>query len=173
MTPRAVKPLAVTPGNGTSPASTRELVQTQNAILLSNAGVLGAVTQMQGDIGGRLDRQFGDMSLALKGVEGKVDGLDTRLGSIEVARHDEALIAAEHAKEATKDETDHAAKASQERADAKDVTAANNADRVAHSLSRNQRLAITVAAGSAAATLLLSPGFAGLVANVARVLAGN
>lgn len=173
MTPRTVKPLAVTPGNGTGPASTSQLVQTQNAILTSNATVLGAVTQMQTDIGQRLDRQFGETAASIQIVEGKVDGLDDRLGCLETARRDEALLAAERADVAAKAETSHAAKAAIERADAKDTATSNNADRAAHSLSRNQRMAITVAAVSAAATLLLSSGFAGLIANVARFLSGG
>ena len=152
MTPRAVKPLTVTPGNGVTPASTKELVQTQNAILLSNAGVLGAVTQMQTDIGKRLDRQFGDTAESLQIVEGKVDGLDGRLGSIEESRRTDAALAVQ----AKGFAADNATQAKETAADAKTTATERNTDRAAHALSRNQRLAIIVTACVSCASLAVT-----------------
>jgi hypothetical protein len=119
---------------------------------------------MQTDIGQRLDRQFGEAAASLLIVEGKVDGLGTRLGCIESSRREEALLATERQRVAAKDETEHADKAAQERADAKDAATNNNADRAAHSLSHNQRLAIGVAAISGVGGLAL-----GIVTTILRV----
>ena len=92
MTPRtAIKPLTVTPGNGTSPVSTRELVQTQNALLQSNASVLGAVNQFREDV------------------------TDRRVEAALVAERAEAAATA--AKIAADAELRHAAKAAEERHD--------------------------------------------------------
>ena len=118
-------------GNG-SPVMA-DLIRVQSAILKSNAATLGAVGQFQKDIGGRLDRQFGEVAQSLQTVEGKVDDSIARLGCIEEARRLDAALAAQ----------------------AKVVATERNVDRAAHALSYNQRLAITVAAISGVGALAL------------------
>jgi hypothetical protein len=133
MTPR--KPSILTLGNktGNGAPAVEDLIAVQTAILTSNATVLGAVTQMQTDVGQRLDRQFGEVTESLSVVEVKVDGLNTRLGCIEEARRTDAALAAQ----------------------AKGVAATNNADRAAHSLSTNQRMAIVISAIAAVGGVIL------------------
>jgi hypothetical protein len=140
-------------GNGT--ASTADMIRLSSS-------VLGSLNLLRRD----MNRRFGDQSLSTSVVEGKVDALDARLGCIEEARRNDALLSAQ----AKTIATDNAAIAKETAAEAKTTATDRNADRAAHALSRNQRLAIMVAAASAAATLLLSPGFAALIANVARFL---
>ena len=134
MTPRAPRPLTLDNKVGNGAPAMDDLIRTQNAILASNATVLGAVTQFREDIGGRLDRQFGETASSLYVVEGKVDGLNARLGCIEEARRTDAALAAQ----------------------AKGTATERNADRVAHALSTNQRMAITVAAISGVGGLILA-----------------
>jgi hypothetical protein len=136
-------------GNGAP--SVDDLVKAQTAILLSNANVLGAVNQMQTDIGGRLDRQFGDVAQSLTVVEVKVDGLDTRLGCIEEARRTDAALAVQ----AKSTAAERNAEAKDAAVEAKGTAADNNADRQAHTMSRNQRWAIVVAAISGVGGLAL------------------
>ena len=114
MTPRtSARPLAVTPGNGASPASTRELVQTQNAILKSNDSVLGAVNQFREDLTDRIGR-----------IATQVDGVCTQVDTIKTERRVEAALAVERtrnaekiAKDAAAAETRHANLAQEERHD--------------------------------------------------------
>jgi hypothetical protein len=146
MTPRTtIRPLRVTPGNGTSPASTRELVQTQDAILLSNATVLGAVTQFQEDLTGRIGR-----------MADTLDGVCVEVTDIKTERRVEAALAAERAKvaktaaeAATVAEGKHAATAMEERHE-------QTASVEAHALAYRWRVGIALAATTGLGALALN-----------------
>jgi hypothetical protein len=89
MAPRAVRPLSRATATGNGVPSTEDLIQTQNAILQSNASVLGAVKQMRDDVGERLGK-----------IDGKLDGVCADVASITEARAIESAIAGERDKTA-------------------------------------------------------------------------
>lgn len=141
----SVKPLAITPGNGTSPASTRELVQTQNALLRSNDNLLGAVNQFREDVTDR----FGRMADQLNGVCDDVI-------AIKGERREEAAVARERAanaktaaEAATVAEGKHAATAMEERHE-------QTASVEAHALAYRWRVGIGLAAITGLGALLLN-----------------
>ncbi len=136
MTPRvarASQPLTLENAVGNGIPATPDLIAVQTAILTSNAAVLGAVNEFRAGINQRLDRQFGEITASLSTVEGKVDGANTRLGCLEEARRLDAALAAS----------------------AKTTATERNADRTAHALSTNQRMAIVVSAIAAVGGVLL------------------
>ena len=141
----AVKPLTITPGNGTGPASTRDLVQTQNAILKSNDSVLGAVNQFRED----LTERIGRMAVQL-------DGVCVEVSTIKTERRVEAALAVERAtnaekaaKDATVAEGKHAATAMEERHE-------QTASVEAHALAYRWRVGIALAATTGLGALALN-----------------
>jgi hypothetical protein len=135
----AVKPLTITPGNGTGPASTRDLVQTQNAILKSNDSVLGAVNQFRED----LTERIGRMAVQL-------DGVCVEVSTIKTERRVEAATNAEKAaKDATVAEGKHAATAMEERHE-------QTASVEAHALAYRWRVGIALAATTGLGALALN-----------------
>ena len=144
-------------GNG-SPAI-EDLIAVQTAILKSNAIVLGTVKEFRTGIDQRLTRQFGEIGGDLQFVKGQLEKVDGRISKIEQARHEEASLT-QQAKEFS---------VNQHKIDVH-VADVDRADAQAHLLSKNQRYAILVAACTGTGALLLSPGFAGLLANIGRLL---
>ena len=150
--------LASKVGNG-SPAI-EDLIAVQTAILTSNATVLGTVTEFRKGLDQRLDRQFGEVTLSVKVVEGKVDGMDGRLGSLEEERRKDAALAVQ----AKGFASDNATQAQATAADAKSTATERNTDRAQHALSKNQRMAILVSAVM---------GTCGVLLGVANFVAGK
>jgi hypothetical protein len=125
MTPRRnVVPLTRQNATGNGVPSTEDLIQTQNAILRSNAAVLGAVSEFRKGMDQRLDRQFGEVNRQLGATNDKLDGVCKQVGDIEEARRLSEALAKQAANSAV----------------------AANAVAVQHSLSTNQRWAIVISA---------------------------
>ena len=148
---RPLKALTKETATGNGAANTADMIRLSSS-------VLGSVSLLRRD----MNRRFGEQALSNSIVEGKLDTVAEKVRQIEEDRRLTTALELQ-----AKNEAKEAAK------EAKDTTSANNADRAAHSLSRNQRWAIVVAAGTGCGGLLLSNGFAALIANVARFLGGH
>ena len=126
-------------GNG-SPAMA-DLIRVQTAILTSNAALLGTVTEFRKGIDQRLTRQFGEVAKQIDGVGKQLDAVSAAVVVIKDERREEAIRAQER--------TTNAKAAA---ADAKDADAVA----VQHTLSKNQRMAVMVAAVSGCGGLALT-----------------
>jgi hypothetical protein len=125
-------------GNGTP--ATPDLIKVQTAILLSNATVLGAVTEFRTGIDDRLTRKFGEITTQIGALDVKLDGVCLQVGDLEEARRLTAALAGQADKIAV----------------AADVVAVKaNAIAVQHSLSTNQRMAIIVSAIAACGGVII------------------
>ena len=164
MTTRRNVPVPLTPENATGNGvpSTEDLIQTQNAILQSNAAVLGAVSEFRKGMDQRLNRQFGAIASDFGVIKGQLERVDGRIGCLEQARLTDAALAEQAKAFRTAQHTDDVHVADVDRADAQ-----------AHVMSRNARAAVFVAACTGTGALLLSPGFAALLANIGRLLLGH
>ena len=153
MTPRKVMPLTLANKIGNGSPAIEDLIAVQTAILTSNTAVVATVTEFRRGMDKRLDRQFGEVAKQIGAVGEKLDGVCAEVSTIKDERRGEAIRAEERtvsAKNAIKD--------------------AKEADTVAvqHALSRNQRMAVMVAAVSGCGALGL--GIVTLLLRVAGVL---
>ena len=135
MTPRRNLPVPLDASNatGNGVASSEDLIRTQNAILQSNAAVLGAVSEFRKGMDQRLDRQFGEVNGKITGLAAKVENVCGQVRDIEEARRLSEALAKQAARAAE----------------------VANAVAVQHTLSYNQRLAIVVAAIAGIGSLCL------------------
>jgi tetrahydromethanopterin S-methyltransferase subunit F len=117
------------------------VASTADMIRLSSS-VLGSVNLLRRD----MNRRFGETAQSLDLVDGKLGVVCEKVGCLEEARRTDAALAAQ----------------------AKGTATERNADRVQHALSRNQRLAIGVAAFTGCGGLAL--GVVTLLLRVTGVL---
>jgi outer membrane murein-binding lipoprotein Lpp len=129
-------PLTLENAVGNGQPATADIIKMQNAVLMSNATVLGAVNEFRVGIDGRLTRKFGEVTTQIGVLDTKIDGVQTQVGAIKSARDIEAA----KAEQAAKDETRHAATAHDERQE----QTAKIAD---HILSTRWRVGIVVVIG--------------------------
>lgn len=131
-----IEPLSLDNKVGDGVPAMEDLIQTQNAILQSNAAVLGAVQEFRTGIDGRLDRQLGQINDKVDGIDVKLETVCTQVDTIKVERRVEAALAVDRAK----NEADHAATAMTERHE-------QTARIEGHSVSMRWRVTIGVAVG--------------------------
>jgi hypothetical protein len=118
-------------GNGTPLMG--DLIRVQSAVLASNAAVMGAVMELRKGVDQRLDREFADSRALIGTISTKLNGVCDEVVTIKNERRLADALAMER------------------------TSIAKQADAVAvqHSLSRNQRLGVMVAAVSGCGALAL------------------
>lgn len=123
---KPIQPLTSADVNGSAdaPPTADNLIKVQNAVLMSNATVLGAVNEFRTGIDQRLTRKFGEVATQIGKLDEKVDGVCGQVNDLEEARRTTALLAEQ---------------ANRIAVHADDVA-------VKHSLSTNARIAIIVGA---------------------------